>query len=98
MGFSLDYEGNILVQNRSHYVNYTSHSQFKPLKVSFTYIFQTLRVSNKFIALAGAAYGHPHYSTQPRPKIPRTLHPIRRMGRREAFYTVPNIARLFHGV
>jgi atypical dual specificity phosphatase len=32
MGFSLDYEKNLLVQNRSHYVNHTSHAQFKPLK------------------------------------------------------------------
>ncbi|KAH8591103.1 hypothetical protein B0O99DRAFT_633140 [Bisporella sp. PMI_857] len=32
MGFSLDYDKNLLVQNRSHYVNYTSHAQFKPLK------------------------------------------------------------------
>lgn len=32
MGFSLDFEKNIQVQNRSHYVNYTDHAQFKPLK------------------------------------------------------------------
>lgn len=33
MGFSLDYDRNIQVQNRSHYVNYSDHAQFKPLKI-----------------------------------------------------------------
>lgn len=33
MGFSLDMTGQqILVQNRSHYVNHTTHAQFKPLQ------------------------------------------------------------------
>lgn len=31
MGFSLDWDGNIVVQNRSHYVQPTDHAQFKPL-------------------------------------------------------------------
>lgn len=33
MGFSLDYDRNLQVQNRSHYINYSSHAQFKPLKI-----------------------------------------------------------------
>lgn len=33
MGFSLDYDRNLQVQNRSHYVNYSSHAQFRPLKI-----------------------------------------------------------------
>lgn len=32
MGFSLDYDRNLLVQNRSHYISYAEHAQFRPLK------------------------------------------------------------------
>lgn len=31
MGFSLDFDGKVAVQNRSHYVSSTDHAQFKPL-------------------------------------------------------------------
>ncbi|KAF2156354.1 hypothetical protein K461DRAFT_221812 [Myriangium duriaei CBS 260.36] len=31
MGFALDWDDNVVVQNRSHYVSSTDHAQFKPL-------------------------------------------------------------------
>lgn len=33
MGFSLDFDKKLLVQNRSHYISHAEHAQFKPLKV-----------------------------------------------------------------